>query len=159
MPQDAVVSQDSEAMLGYGSRFLIESDNSPNQYVDLGEVFNITPPSSTVDQIDVTHMQSPGRRREFIDGLIDPGECSFEMNYIPGSTADVRLRGILDTPVGTSRKKTCRIIYPNNEVDTFDANLMSYEPTVPTDDKMTATVTFRVTGTVLRENLTNSPGT
>lgn len=159
MPQDAVVEAPSAAMLGYGSRFLIESQDSPNQFYDLGEVFNITPPSATVDQIDVTHMQSPDRRREFIDGLIDGGEVSFEMNYIPGSTADDTLNAILDTAVGLSRTRTCRIIYPNSVVHTFDANLMTYEPSVPTDDKMTATVTFRVTGVVTRESLLDSPAT
>lgn len=158
MPQPAVVEQPSEAMLGYGSRFLIESLDSPNQYYDLGEVFNITPPSATVDQIDVTHMQSPDRRREFISGLIDGGECSFEMNYIPGSTADDTLNSILDAAPG-ARRRTCRIIYPNNIVHTFDAELTGYEPSVPTDDKMTATVTFKVTGAVVRESLTDSPET
>jgi hypothetical protein len=141
---------ESEAMLGYGSHFQIESQESPTVFVDLGEVINITPPSSTVDQVDVTHMQSPGRRREFIDGLIDPGECSFDMNYIPGSDSDTLLLAILDTPVGESRRRTCRIIYPNSVIDEFSANLMNYEPNLPTDDKATATVTFRVTGTVTR---------
>ena len=159
MPQETLVPTPSAAMLGYGSRFLIESQNSPNQYVDLGEVYDITPPSASVDQVDVTHMQSPDRRREFIDGLIDGGEVSFEMNYIPGSDADDTLNAILDTPVGQTRVRSCRIIYPNSIVHTFDANLMSYEPTVPTDDKMTASVTFRVTGVVVRESLLDSPGT
>lgn len=159
MPQSAVVEQESEAMLGYGSRFLIETEDSPDIFVDLAEVFNITPPSAAVDQVDVTHMQSPDRRREFIDGLIDGGECSFEMNYIPGSTSDDRLNEILDTPVGESRRKRCRIIYPNSIVHTFSGNLMTYEPTAPTDDKMTATVTFRVTGVVTRESLLDSPQT
>lgn len=140
----------SEASLGYGSYFQIEETDSPGQYTSLDEVFNITPPTMTVDQVDVTHMQSPGRRREFIDGLIDPGECSFEMNYIPGSASDIILLGILDTPVGQDRSRTCRIIYPNGVKDTFEANLMNYEPGVPTDDKMTATVTWRVTGQVTR---------
>jgi hypothetical protein len=144
MPQAAVVQVPSEALLGYGSRFLIESLSSPNVYEDLGEVFNITPPSATVDQVDVTHMQSPDRRREFISGLIDGGECSFEMNYIPGPD---------------ERRRTCRIIYPNSIVHTFDAELTGYEPSVPTDDKMTATVTFKVTGSVTRESLLDSPET
>lgn len=159
MPQDAVVQVPSEAMIGYGARFLIESDDSPGQFYDLGEVFNITPPSSAVDQIDVTHMQSPNRRREFIRGLIDSGECSFEMNYVPGSDGDIRLNEILDTPADESAAKNCRIIYPNNIVHTFLGELTGYEPTIPTDDKMTATVTFKVSGTVTRESLVTSPGT
>lgn len=141
---------ESSASLGYGSLFSIESQDSPGTFVELAEVMNITPPSSKVDQVDVTHMQSPYRRREFIDGLVDPGECSFEMNYVPGSASDLILLDIINTPVGETRRRTCRITYPNLVKDTFSANLQSYEPDVPTDDKMTATVTWRVTGSVTR---------
>lgn len=138
---------DSAALLGYGSKFLIDDEDSPTNYVELGEVTNITPPSETLDMIDVTHMQSPDRRREFISGLIDPGEVSFEMNWIPGSVSDQRLNVLLNLGVGVSRRRSCRIIYPNGVTDTFNAELMTYEKSVPTDDKMTATVTFKVTGT------------
>ena len=144
-------------MLGHGSRFLMASGSSPDQFVDFGEVFNITPPSFTLDQIDVTHMQSADRIREFIDGLVDPGECSFEQNYIPGSASDIVLLAILALPIGQSRTRNCRIIYPNGKLDTFKANLQQYEPNVPTDDKMTATVTFKVTGKITRQSLTDSP--
>jgi Lambda phage tail tube protein, TTP len=147
----------SEADIGYGSKFAIESDNSPNVYTELAEIFNITPPSMTVDQIDVTHMQSPLRRREFVGGLIDPGECSFEMNYVPGSVSDVRLNELLDLPVGESRRRSCRITYPNAVTHTFDAELTGYEPTIPTDDKMSATVTFKVTGAVTRTSADSPP--
>lgn len=143
---------ETEAMLGYGSHFQVETNpgDSPNVFLDLGEVTNITPPSFQVDQVDTTHMQSPGRIREFIDGLIDPGECSFEMNYIPGSASDQALLDILNIPVGELRRRRCRIIYPNNVQDTFSANLQNYQPTVPTDDKMTAEVSWRVTGVLTR---------
>jgi hypothetical protein len=148
----------SEAMLGYGSRFLVASKDSPDfTYIDMGEIFNITPPSSDVEQVDVTHNQSPDRRREFIDGLIGPGEVSFDMNYIPGSVSDLLLNEILDTPVGEVRKRTCRIIYPNSVIHQFEANLRGYEPSVPTDDKMTATVTWQVTGVVERGTVSSPP--
>lgn len=150
MALDSPSSAESGALLGYGSVFQVDTLNSPLQYKFIGEVFNITPPSATVDQVDVTHMLSPLRTREFIDGLIDAGECSFEMNYIPGSESDVLLLAILATPIGQSRRRSCRIIYPNGVSDAFSANLQSYEPTLPTDDKMTATVTWRVTGVVTR---------
>lgn len=141
---------DSGALLGYGSSFQVASADSPGQFHYLAEIFNITPPSSSVDQIDVTHMQSPGRRREFIAGLIDPGETSFEMNFIPGSESDEILFDILATPAGQSSSRTCRVIFPNGVHWEFTGVLMTYEPAVPTDDKMTATVTFRVSGDLTR---------
>ncbi len=137
---------ESLALLGYGSEFQIQAENSPDTFVALAEVISITPPSSTLDQIDVTHMTSPNRRREFISGLIDGGECSFDMNFVPGSTSDDRLFELLTLPVGTSRRRACRISFPNGVTWSFNAELTGYEPTVPVDDKMTATVTFKVTG-------------
>ena len=137
----------SQAMLGYGSTFEIAtSGDSPTDFVSLGEIFNITPPSANLDMIDVTHMQSPSRTREFISGLIDPGECSFELNYIPDSTGDIELREILALGIGVDRRRQCRIRYPNGVTTTFSGELMTYEKTVPTDDKMTANVSFKVTG-------------
>lgn len=141
----------SNAMLGYGTIVQInDPGNSPGDWHDLDEVFNVTPPSAEVDQIDVTHMRSPGRRREFIDGLIDGGEFSFQINYIPGGDTDDILNAILDLPVGASRRRNWRVIFPNLVMHTFSGNLQTYEPDAPTDDKMTATVTIKVTGAITR---------
>lgn len=147
----------SSAIIGYGSKFQIESGDSPGVFTDMGEVFNITPPSSEVEQIDVSHMQSPNRTREYIDGMIEPGECSFEMNYIPGSASDLILIAIRDTAAGTARTRTCRLIYPNNVIDQFEGNLQTYEPNLPNDDKATATVTFKLTGAVTRGSVDSPP--
>jgi Lambda phage tail tube protein, TTP len=114
----------------------------------LSEVKSITPPSIDVDQVEVTHMQSPNRFREFISGLLDGGEASFEMNFIPGSTSDDRLFELLNLPTGVSRRRAMRISYPNGVTWSFDGELTGYEPDVPFDDAMTATVTIKVTGSI-----------
>ncbi|MGE4339150.1 MAG: phage tail tube protein [Pigmentiphaga sp.] len=129
------------ASIGYGSRFEVSQDNGATWF-EVAEVFDITPPSDTVDMIDATHMQSPDRTREFIPGLIDPGEASFEMNFLPGSTSDAKIREIK----ASLARVRCRLTFPNNATWTFSAQVSGYEPAVPNDDKMTATVTFRVTG-------------
>ena len=145
----------SAAMIGYGSSFAIGSTDTiaTSTFSELGEVFNITPPSATTDMIDVTHMQSPGGRREFVPGLIDPGECSFEMNYVPGSASDEALNDLLDT-APADRARQCRITYPNGATHTFLGLLMTYEPSAPTDDKMVASVSFRTSGEVVRTDPT-----
>lgn len=140
---------DSAALLGYGSIFSIDDEDSPTNYTEIAEVKSITPPSEQIDMIDVTHMQSPDRRREFISGLVDGGEASFEMNFIPGNTADLRLNVLLSLPAGVSRRRSCRITYPNGVLQTFNGELTGYEKSVPFDDAMTATVTFKVTGAVV----------
>ena len=50
--------------------------------------------------------------------------------------------------IGTSRRRACRISFPNGVTWSFNAELTGYEPTVPVDDKMTATTTFKVSGSI-----------
>lgn len=135
---------ETQAAIGYGTFFHISEDNG-STWTELGEVFDVTPPNDTVDEVDATHMQSPGRTREFIPGLIDPGEASFEQNFIPGSPSDLKIRAL---KVAGTRVK-CRITYPNAVTWTFTGWVSGYEPAVPNEDKMTASVTWRVSGSTV----------
>jgi hypothetical protein len=138
----------SEAMIGYGSKFYLQAlddiDTSPTLYTEMAEVYNITPPNQQVDDVDVTHNTSPNRTREFIPGLIDPGECSFEMNFIPGSDSD----SILQELKTAGQQVQCKIEFPNAETWEFLGSVKGYEVSSGTEDKMTATVTIRVSGDI-----------
>jgi len=134
----------SQAALGYGSYFRISNNDSPGIYTDIAEVFNITPPNFEADDVDVTHNQSPNRTRETIAGLKTPGDCSFEMNFIPGSASDVLIRLLL----GTGEQRACQIQFPNAVTWSFLASVKGYEVSMPTDDKMSATVSMQVSGDI-----------
>jgi hypothetical protein len=122
-------------MIGYGSRFQIGDASSPPNWTDVAEVTNITPPSDNLDVVDVTHMRSPNRTREFITGLNDPGEASITVNFIPGSEGDEAIQALR-----TGEVTPLRIIYPNDWTWVFDGMLTGYVPSVPVDDKMSADV-------------------
>lgn len=135
----------SDAMIGYGSLYsILDTAQSPPEWVDLGEVFNITPPSFVADRVEVTHMQSPSRTREYKPGMITPGTASLQMNFIPGSPSDILVRAM--QVAGTST--THRITFPNDVTWEFEAAIESYEPADPVDDRMTATVNITVSGNI-----------
>ena len=73
----------SAAMIGYGTKFAINTLASPAVFTDVAEIMSVTPPSEAIDVIDVTYMGSADLTREFKQGLMDPGEASFEMNFVP----------------------------------------------------------------------------
>jgi hypothetical protein len=135
---------ETEAMIGYGSLIEVSQDDGAT-WQDGGEVNDITPPSSTVDLVEATHMQSPNGDKEFILGLNDPGECSFTLNFIPSSTADLMYQAVKAARV----KVKVRITFPNDVTWTFTGLLTAYTATVPTADKMSATVTFKVSGSTV----------
>lgn len=135
----------TQAMIGYGSLYeILDTSQSPDEWVAIAEVYNVTPPSFTADRVEATHMQSPNRTREYIPGLITPGAASFEMNFIPGSDADALIREMQENGTTTEH----RITFPNDVTWTFTASIESYEPAAPTDDRMTATVNIIVSGNI-----------
>lgn len=135
---------DTQASIGYGTFFHISEDLGAT-WTEMAEVYDITAPNDSVDEVDATHMQSPNRTREFIPGLIDPGEASFEMNFVPGSPSDLKIAAL--KTAGT--RVRCRITFPNAVAWTFTGWVSGYEPAVPTDDRMTASVTWRVSGSTV----------
>lgn len=131
---------DTEARIGHGTTFEMADIATPTDFVYIAEITNVTPPSDTSDTPDATHMQSPNRTREFIDGLADPGEASLEMNLVPGSVSDRYLMA------SKGKRKWCRITFPNGVQLLFTGIRQGYEKEVPLDDKMTATLTIKVSG-------------
>ncbi|RYE64060.1 MAG: phage tail protein, partial [Oxalobacteraceae bacterium] len=90
----------TEARIGYGTRYEIWNATLPvPAFVFVAEVTSVTPGAASADRIDATHMMSPGRRREYIAGLIDNGEASFEINWVPGSATDELLRSLMSSGV------------------------------------------------------------
>lgn len=131
------------ALIGYGAELWL--DNASGVLTQLAEITAITPPNPQVDQVEATHFESPGRRREYISGLVEDGEGTFEMNYVPGSATDALIRAALSD--GVTREY--RIIIPTATTGwQFDGSCVvtGYERNIPIDDRMTATLTVRFTG-------------
>lgn len=140
---------DEDGAIGYGAEFEVrDGTQSDSDWVSLGLITNLTPPNDTVDQIDITHMQSPGRRKQYVAGLSDPGEMSLDLNYMPGRPTDEFV--IAWRRSGETRES--RIKYPTTTslVDTFPTFVSSYAPGIPAADKMTATLGLKVAGDVVR---------
>lgn len=133
---------DTQAAIGYGTILRVATPEAPAVFLELGEITAVTPPPMSRDTVDATHMQSPEKWREFIAGLKDGGEISMDLNFIPASETDVRLREAQTE----DKPSPVEIEFPNGSVWSFKAFCTGYEPDVPLDDKMTATCTWKVTG-------------
>ncbi len=70
----------SEAAIGYGSQFKIGDGASPEQFTAVAEVKTITPPGFEMDEIDVTHLESPNRFREVVGSIKDATEVKMTAN-------------------------------------------------------------------------------
>jgi hypothetical protein len=140
----------TEARIGWGGKVFLATDNTEGTLTQLAEVVTATFPSDETDEVEATHLLSPGRRKEFISGLIDGGEVTVTMNYDPGSATDILLTDAKTT--GTTRK--VRFEIPDTSgtgaIDwnfTTSCFIKKYAPDqMSAADKITATATLRITG-------------
>jgi hypothetical protein len=140
----------TEARIGWGGKLYLGTANTEVSLVELSEVREVGFPQDEADEHEVTHLLSPGRRKEFIQGLIDGGEMTATFNYVPGGTTDLALTDAKDT--GTTRK--IKIVIPDDSgTGAADWNMVTsvfvkkYAPdTMEPNAPITATATFRVTG-------------
>lgn len=139
----------ADGAIGYGAEFEVrDGPDTDSDWVGLGLITSITPPSDSVDQIEITHMASPGRKKQFVAGLSDPGEMTLELNYMPGSETDAFILAWR----ASGQTRDSRISYPatTSLVDTFPTFVSSYAPSIPVGDKMTATLGLKVAGDIVR---------
>jgi hypothetical protein len=140
----------SDARIGWGGELHLSTDNTEANLVELSEVRDVGFPQDEADEHEVTHLKSPNRRKEFIQGLIDGGEFAATLNYVPGSATDLLLTGAKDA--GTTRK--IKIVIPDESgTGAADWNIVTsafvkrYAPdTMEPNAPITATASFRVTG-------------
>lgn len=142
----------TEARIGWGGEVHLSTDNTEANLVELSEITNVGFPEDEADEHEVTHLKSPGRRKEFIQGLIDGGVIPLTGNYVPGGPTDLLLTAAKSA--GTHRKM--RIVVPDDSGTgapdwnfTFSVFIKRYKPDgMEANAPMTFTGEARVTGDV-----------
>ena len=136
----------SNAVAGVGTKFRRWSGST---WVALAEVNSITGPTMTRNFIDVTSLDSTGGYREFITGFRDAGTISLKMNFTPTSYKNML------TDFETAAAQNYQIVLSDPDETAFDfEGLVTEVPlSIPTDDKITADVTIKITGQVVMSSV------
>lgn len=138
----------TDARIGWGAEVQVSSSSAVAGLVEIGEVRSFNVPSDEADEHEVSHFKSPDRRKEFISGLIDGGEATVTVNYVPGSASDLLLTDAVED--GTTR--AVRFIIPDQTGTaawqiTAAGFIKRYSPdTVEPNSPITATFNIRFTG-------------
>jgi Lambda phage tail tube protein, TTP len=132
MPSEALVTQGTDIQFtpsGGGAAALIT------------DATGWSGPTFTRNEIDVTNLQSTGK--EYRLGLQDPGNMSVDVNWNiwddPGQAAAWAQLGAIVPGI-------LKITYVNGGALEFDALVSNFEQTGATDDKVSGTLTMRLTG-------------
>ena len=136
----------SNARIGYFTT--LEVGNAPGTsptYTELAELLSFTPPAGSVAEVEVTHMKSPGRRRQFIPTLIDSGTAVANFNHVSASATDV----FLNAWRASGELRQVRATYPDGSMVIFTAFVSDYVvENVTIEEKLTSSLSLKVTGVV-----------
>ena len=101
----------------------------------IAQVIGVTPPSASRESIDMTHIGTEDAKIFEPADLVDWGEMSVEVIFDPATVPEI---------AGTTQYVI--ITYPDATLFGFNAFVTGFEPSVPMDDKATATITMKVSG-------------
>jgi predicted secreted protein len=137
----------SGAIWAYGS-LLQMSETLAGTYVSIAEITELTPPSMSADDIDVTSHSSPDGWREKIKGLKDGGEVSFKANWLPTDTTHDGTTGLYEA-FKSKYNKFWKIVLPDSIATiSFAGGLTAFEPDLPLEEQATLSGTIVVSGAV-----------
>lgn len=127
---------------GFGVRLLREETPGAGDYMAIANISSLDGPGISREEIDVTAHDSPDQWEEIIFGIKRSGEVSIDVNWHPSQ------HSYLLDDFNSPDPRGYRIVWPDPDQTTWDfqAGLTGYEPSAPHDDKLEASVTFKLSG-------------
>jgi hypothetical protein len=135
------------ASSGWGGEVWLSSDSDAANLIELVQVVSYALPSDEAETIETTHLKSPGRRREYTQGMIEGGEVEVVLNFRPGSDTDLAIEEAL----ASGDPRAVLFVVPELGIPTWQystlAIVSAYDKgDVAADGKLEATMTLKLTG-------------
>ena len=131
------------AIDGHGTTLHYDDSGTADPSDALGEIVSIGGPNLTRPMIESTNMDSSAR--EFIaGGFYDVGTIDVEIQYNPGDTA----QDAMTTALTAGTQKAFKITWSDTSKAVFEGFVESFSVTAEMEDRLTASMSIRTTGTV-----------
>ncbi|MFJ5059020.1 phage tail tube protein [Streptomyces nigra] len=127
---------------GFGTELRRGDGADPEVFTPIADATGISGPGLSRETIDVTSHGSPDAWMEFLGGLKDGGEVSVDVNYQPV------FHDVLVDDFDDQEPRNYQLVFPDPDETTWGikAIMTGFEPDAPYDDKLSAALTFKVTG-------------
>jgi predicted secreted protein len=137
----------SNAIAAWGTLLKLGDGAGTEVFTTIAEVRDIDLPEFTMEVTEVTHHTSPGAWREKIASLLDAGELSMTIGFLPTDATQGYSTGILRDQVNRT-KRNFRLVFPNTAATTwtFPAYVTSFQVHAPVAEDLTADITLTLAG-------------
>ena len=134
----------STATSGFGTLLKKGDGASPTEaFATVAEVKSIDGPNLSAGITEVTHMESPDNTKEFLPTLIDPGELSFDVNFLP---ANATQDGLFDD-LSARTKRNWQLVWTDSGPTTyaFAGYVVGFSPRAEMEGPLAASVRIKLT--------------
>lgn len=142
----------TDAIGAFGILLKMGDGGSPTEtFTTIAEVLDISGPSLSLETIEVTSHSSQEGWKEYIAGVLDGGEVSFELNFVPTEDTHDATLGLLSL-LKTRAKRSFKVVFPDAVLEesrttwSFSAYVTAFETSAPVADKLGASVTLKIAG-------------
>lgn len=136
----------TQAKHGYGATLKRGDGADPEVFTAVAEVKTLESPGFSMDVHDATHLNSDDAFREFVAGLIDAGEISGTLNYLPSDDTQDPTNGLLSDMYARALKNY-EFGFPDGSKFTCACFVTRFGPgSVSNDGVVEAPFTLKVSG-------------
>jgi hypothetical protein len=114
-------------------------------YVAVAQVENIGGPAVTLDTTDVTTHDSALGWEEIMGTILRSGEVKLDLVYDPNGASQKFSANGLGDRYQNKIPTRCQLVFPGPYTWTFNGYITGFDPSAPTEDALTATVTVKIT--------------
>jgi predicted secreted protein len=134
----------SDAIAGVGAQFKRSNMLGTPTFTAIGEITDINGPNLKRDTYDTTSLDTTGGYRTFIGGFRDGGEVTLEMNFTLDGYDDMK------SDFESDDLRDYQIVLPDTGATTldFEALVTAIGVKIPTSDKVSSSVTVKISGPV-----------
>jgi predicted secreted protein len=137
----------TSALAGFGTLLKIGDGGGTEVFTTIAEVTDISGPKFKMETVEVTSHTSTGSWKERIPTLLDAGEISCKLNFIPTGATHSQTSGLLKDMKNKARRNF-KLVFPDTGATTwtFAAYVTGFETGEPIDGALTADVTLTIDG-------------
>ena len=137
----------TDGMAAFGTLIKIGDGEASETFTTIAEVTNIGGPGLKLDTEEVTHHGSTGGYKEHVATLLEAGEISLDLNFIPTNATQSQTSGLIADMVARTLRNF-QLVFPDSGSTTwtFAAYVTSFQPAAPVGGKLAASVTLKPSG-------------
>lgn len=137
----------TSAISSFGTLLKKGDGGTPESFTTIAELLDIEGPEMELDTEEVTSHSSTDGWAEYIGTILDAGEVSFEVNYVPTNATHNATTGLIkDMTARTKRNFT--LVFPDsgNTTWSFTALVTSVSPTAAVRGVLNGKIGLKITG-------------